>query len=99
MIILYSITYILLLTARWSVGCDDDGSTSSSALVGSHVTLKTNAGAADPAAYCAGEPPVFHVHVLLMASLSSETHEFVLTLLAFLSPLVAFRAPTTALCR
>ena len=66
--------------------------------MGSHITLKINAAAVNPAGYCAGELPVIHAYVLLMASLSSKMHEFVLTLLEILSVLVAFRAPTTVVC-
>ena len=61
---------------------------------GSHMTFRTDAGSADAAAYCAREPPIFHVQILLVASLSAVRYEFVSTLLRFLGTTVAFCVPT-----
>ena len=83
-----------------SIGCDDDGSITSSALVGSHVALKTDAGTEDSAADVAEEPFVFlyHVLVLLMASQSAEAQNFIAFVLAYIGALVTFCTPAAAFC-
>ena len=63
--------YTLLACLRWSVDCDDDGSLSSSALVCSHVALKSDAGQANPATGRAGKCLPFWCHVLVLALMAS----------------------------
>ena len=92
-------TSSLLLLLRWSVDCDDDGSSSSSALVCSHVAFKSDAGQANPATGRAGKCLPFWCHVLalaLMASQSALEHTFVALLLALLRSIAIFCAPATS---
>ena len=65
---------MLMLSLRWSVGCDDDGSSSSySALMRSHVALEANPGETNPPTGRAGMSSIFLCHVLVLKLVTSHS--------------------------